>query len=434
MPTRITKRTVDGVEPYERDRFIWDAEIRGFGVKITPHNRKVFLLVYRFPRGRAGRVRRYTIGTYGNVTPDQARADAKKLIGEISQGVDPMARLQAERRTAAAERRAPRNTVEAVARKFVDQHHKAHNRTWAEAERLINRHIVSRWRDRKIGDIRRGEINEALDDIERDSGATTAQSVLKQLRKMFNWYAVRDERFVSPIIRGMARISVRKRARTRTLNDDEIRVVWEALNASPPPFRQLLRFLLVTGQRRGEASAAVQAEFLDDIWRIPPERYKTAKPHVVPLTDLARRQIDDLGELANLGSYVFTTTGDKPYQGHPKAKRELDLEVERILRCRLPRGKQDQPGPLMPHWQVHDLRRTAKTLMQRAKVRPDISERVLGHAIAGVEGTYDQYDYLDEKRDALRRLAGEIKRILSVLPVDRPVSLQAHHPNRTEHE
>ena len=70
----------------------------------------------------------------------------------------------------------------------------------------------------------------------------------------------------------------------------------------------------------------------------------------------------------------------------------------------------------LPNWTLHDLRRTAKTLMVRAGVRPDISERVLGHVIAGVEGTYDRHSYADEKRDALEKLAAMVERILNPLP------------------
>jgi integrase len=64
-------------------------------------------------------------------------------------------------------------------------------------------------------------------------------------------------------------------------------------------------------------------------------------------------------------------------------------------------------------WVLHDLRRTAKSLMVRAGVRPDISERALGHVIAGVEGVYDQHTYDDEKADALNRLASLIDSILN---------------------
>jgi integrase len=81
--------------------------------------------------------------------------------------------------------------------------------------------------------------------------------------------------------------------------------------------------------------------------------------------------------------------------------------------------QQAKPGARiapLPNWTLHDLRRTAKTLMVRAGVRPDISERVLGHVISGVEGTYDRHSYADEKRDALEKLAAMIERILEPLP------------------
>jgi integrase len=78
----------------------------------------------------------------------------------------------------------------------------------------------------------------------------------------------------------------------------------------------------------------------------------------------------------------------------------------------------------IPHWTVHDLRRTARSLMSRAGVRPDIAERALGHAIKGVEGTYDRHSYRDEKADALKRLADLVEKILYP-PVGNVVSLVA---------
>ena len=63
-------------------------------------------------------------------------------------------------------------------------------------------------------------------------------------------------------------------------------------------------------------------------------------------------------------------------------------------------------------WTLHDLRRTARSLMSRAGVRPDIAERVLGHAIKGVEGVYDRHSYREEKAHALKALANLIENIL----------------------
>jgi integrase len=57
-------------------------------------------------------------------------------------------------------------------------------------------------------------------------------------------------------------------------------------------------------------------------------------------------------------------------------------------------------------WRLHDLRRTARSLMSRAGVSSDIAERVLGHVIPGVAGVYDRHNYVPEKRDALNTLSG----------------------------
>ena len=74
---RIEKRTVDSAQPSDRDSYIWDRKLKGFGLKVTPAGRKVYLVQYRLG-GRKGRTRRFTIGPHGKVTPDQARKEAKR--------------------------------------------------------------------------------------------------------------------------------------------------------------------------------------------------------------------------------------------------------------------------------------------------------------------------------------------------------------------
>ena len=96
--------------------------------------------------------------------------------------------------------------------------------------------------------------------------------------------------------------------------------------------------------------------------------------------------------------YVFPGRGKIAFNSFSQRKAELDEKLSD-----------------MDPWVIHDLRRTARSLLSRAGVRPDISERVLGHTIAGVEGTYDRHSYADEKRDALERLAVMIQQILSPL-------------------
>ena len=94
MATKITKRTVDAAMPGERDRFTWDAELRGLGLKVTPKGRKVFVYQYRLH----GTTRRFTIGPYGNPwTVDMARTRASELAVDVSKGRDPSATRKAEK-------------------------------------------------------------------------------------------------------------------------------------------------------------------------------------------------------------------------------------------------------------------------------------------------------------------------------------------------
>ena len=112
---------------------------------------------------------------------------------------------------------------------------------------------------------------------------------------------------------------------------------------------------------------------------------------------------------------MFPSRTKTPFSGFGKSKAKLDRAVLAALKKQAKNGAKVEP---IPNWTLHDLRRTAKTLMARAGVRPDISERVLGHVIAGVEGTYDRHSYADEKRDALEKLAEMIERILNPLPAN----------------
>ena len=120
----------------------------------------------------------------------------------------------------------------------------------------------------------------------------------------------------------------------------------------------------------------------------------------------------------------FRRARDTPF-GFSKSKAALDKAVLQAMQTQAKNRPKVEP---FPNWTLHDLRRTAKTLMVRAGVRPDISERVLGHVIAGVEGTYDRHSYADEKRDALEKLAAMIERILN--PPSSDVATLSEHRTR----
>lgn len=423
MTTRLTKRLVESLKSADRITMHWDSELKGFGVKVMPSGQKVLQFVYRFPRGRAGAVRRYKLGDFGQITVEEARNLAQQHRGEVARGRDPMANLLADRKAAEDAKKAPKRTITKICAEFVERYAKKHNRRWKETERILDRHIVATWGSRQIGTITRADVNELLDEVEDRSGGPMANAVLAQLRKMFNWHATRDDAFNTPIVRGMARVKPKDMKRDRVLTDNEIRVLWKALENTKAPYSNLVKFLLLTAQRREEAAQSRNCEFEGTTWRIPAARYKTGVGNVVPLSADAVALLKDLVDSKKPDNFVFTTTGDKPFSGFSKSKRRLDAEMEKLLREAAGVGKQKLEKPLLEPWRLHDLRRTAKTLMQRARVRPDISERVLGHVIQGVEGVYDRHDYVDEKAAALRVLAATIAQITQAATVKNVVIL-----------
>jgi len=202
----------------------------------------------------------------------------------------------------------------------------------------------------------------------------------------------------------MARTKGKDRARDRVLSDEEMRDLWAALDQAkvPPCYPPFIRALLLTGQRRNEVARSDWREISAGIWTIPATRYKTKLEHVVPLTDAV---LALLGEPKAKGFVFSNDGGGHPLAGFGKPKAALDRKIDEIRKAR---GLES-----MPAWRLHDLRRTARSLMSRAGVSADVAERVLGHVIAGVRGVYDRHGYEAEKRDALERLAALVERIVN---------------------
>ena len=252
---------------------------------------------------------------------------------------------------------------------------------------------IAPWGGREFTSIPRGDVAALLDNIEDMAGPVAADNALKRVSAICTWYASRHDDYASPIVKGMRRSNTKERARDRILTDDELRAVWQAASENGT-FGAFVRLLLLTGQRREKVAAMRwQDVSVDGVWTIPAEAREKGNANELPLPKAALAIIKAQPHY-ELNTYVFAGRGGSHYSGYSKGKLALDAKVS------------------IPGWRLHDLRRTARSLMSRAGVRPDISERVLGHAIAGVEGVYDRHSYRDEKAHALKALAGLIDNIL----------------------
>jgi integrase len=379
---------------------------RGFGVRVTAAGARAFVLNYRL----RGREHRFTIGAWPDWSVLKAVREARNLRQRVDRGENPID----DRTPSPATATVASILDEFVARYVRNPKQPLRTRTADEYESAFNRLVKPRIGRMGIYDVRRSHFIKMLDEIEDANGPVAADRTLAYVRKAFNWYATRDDQFNVPVVRGMARVKPRERARTRVLSDDEIRILWPVLDEAGT-FRAFVKTLLLTGQRRDEVAHMNRKEIdSDGIWAIPAERYKSKRPNFVPFSQAALAVIAAQPKYDDC-DYVFPSRAKTPYSGFSKSKAKLDKATLAAMKKQAKKGAKVEP---IPNWTLHDLRRTAKTLMARAGVRPDISERVLGHVIAGIEGTYNRHSYADEKRGALEKLAEMIERILNPLPAN----------------
>jgi integrase len=380
MKVLLTQDYIDtAVAAGGADRTIhWDIAQPGFGLMTTAAGAKSFVVQYR----ANGSSRRATID--GRLSLKAAKKQAKILQGQVATGSDPVVekRHKAELAT---------GTVRAVAELYLKREG-GRLRTANQRKSILERCVYPKIGTRPIGDVRRSEIVKLLDHIADDRGPVIAARTFEIVRKIMNWHAGRSDTFRTPIVRGMWTID--KKTRQRVLNEDELRRLWST--AGSDPFSLLVRFVLLTATRRNEAAHMRWDEIAGDEWTIPSARYKN-KPghhydHLVPLSYAARAL---LAKLPRMGAFAFTTDGKRPIAGFSAMKRRFDKQCG------------------VAGWTLHDLRRTARSLMSQAGVPPDHAERAIGHVIGGVRGTYDRHAYKAEKRAAFEALAALVEQITS---------------------
>ena len=375
-----------------------DPDTRGLFVRITPAGGRSWLAMTRGPDGKQVWA---TIGDAMTMEVSEAREKAREAIQRVKDGS-----------TAKPAPEAPPETFETVAERFIKRWVKQGGkkqdgvslRSAGEIERQFKTYIYPKWGQRSFASIRRGVVTELVDQLVENNGAVQADRVLATLSKLFNWYRQYDEDYVNPIIPEMRRSgSMKDRARERTLNDDEIRALWTDWQTAGT-FGAFCQIALLTGQRRAKVQTMRWEDVSEDgVWTIPAEAREKVNAGTLKLPAAAFAIIKAQPKVKD-HPFVFAGRGKKPIGSFSQQKREM---AERVS---------------VEGWTVHDLRRTARSLMSRAGVRPDHAERTLGHVIAGVGGTYDRHGYVTEKAEALGKLAGLVDLILNP-PKDNVVAL-----------
>jgi len=398
---KITKRTLDALQAGAIAGFLWDEDLKGFGVKTSANGAASYVVQYRLG-GREAKTRRYTIGGHGSPwTPATARSEAARLLMLVAQGLDP----------AESDKQRRREAVDLAFSNYADRFAgSCRGRGWRTlVNRSLRLHIKPVLRDKALPTITRPDVVAVFDRMPAEQVANR-RNVFAVLRRLFRWAVSRGDIPASPM-EGMETPHAVK-PRERWLSDKELARVWLHAAKCSHCFRPIVRLLIVTGQRREEIGG-LQWEELDRDereMRLSGTRTKNGEPTSVPLNDLA---IAELDQVAGSESWprrgrVFPTATGGAFTAYHKGKTKLDKLIS-----------QDGGTPVEP-WRLHDLRRTLATGFQRLGVRFEVTEAVLNHvggSRSGVAGIYQRHDWKPEKREAMAAWNDHLSRALAGMRV-----------------
>lgn len=397
---------------------------KGLSIRITPEGSKTWVFRYVFGQketlkdGKRIKIpipRRMTLGSYPGTSLAEARELHAKALQDVKKGIDPGLK---QKEAKAALKAAP--TISELIDEFWDMELQS-KKSGVETKRLLDKDIIPAWKNRKVADIKRRDIVLLLDAV-RKRAPITANRVLGALTRMFNFAAERGIIEDSPCTR------IRKgteKGRDRVLTDEEIRLLWAALDLDNRQVdmyhltKLALKMILLTGQRPGEVTGMAWDEINDTSWNIPKERMKNAEPQQVPLTYMALEIIECAKPYSN-GPYVFISPQGPGFARKRKSQAKVPQEHD------APMTAHALSRALVRHWveigfkedaerfTPHDLRRTVRTRLASLGVDDVVGEKVLGHKLQGVLSIYNRHSYADEKRKALERWERELKRILGI--------------------
>ena len=459
MPSKkaLTDRDLKALKPAQAGRryVVLDTVVPGFGIRVTGHGRRTFVLIARYPGSsnptrralgeyaplspadlkEAERAHSTALGTEPDLTFDQyllrtcgpttlagAREKARRWKTLIARGIDPKDQEERQRQ---AEQEKRKNTFGAVAEDFIAEKLPG-ERKGREVARDIRRDLIPELGEDPITEITDERVISIIKAKKRGTakkrGAPAqARNLLGVAKRLFAWAV--DQRCyglkASPVesVKPTAIIGQKKKRR-RILSDDELRALWRAAVRMPYPAGPVYRLLILTALRLNEAAGphVSEPDVRNKVWIIPADRMKArnsdARPHAVPLTAEILALFESLPRFNRVGFLFSTTFGEKPVSIGDKIKKKLDARMLRTLRALARMRGEDPKSVQLTNWVNHDIRRTVRSNLSRLKVTEEAREAVLAHVRPGIKDNYDVYDYLDEKREALELWAARLRSIV----------------------
>ena len=373
---KLTDRQIQLTKPPVSGR-VTLSDGNGLQLRITSSDKRSWSLQYRYQ----GAMRKYTIGSYPEITLKDARARNTELRASIQAGNDP----QTSKKLA----RSPSSTnVEECFEEYLRDHLKINvQKSWPEYERAMRRDVLPFVGKIEIEALDKPAIRAVIRRITDRGSMVLANRVLQYISGMLKWAVGVGYITVNPA----ADIPkpFKERSRERVLSLDEVRTILSVCDSLAGVQAAFVKFLLFSGQRLNEIAKLTRHEILDDHIAIPRDRNKSGETIITPL-------LPHLQDILNMcprgnGQYIFSTTlGEKPISGFSQIKSQLH----------------NASG--ITDWTFHDFRRSMATALADAGMDQFNIKCALNHKDNSVTGVYDRSYHIKAKSKALSKWHGLI--------------------------
>ena len=364
----------------------------GLSARVTPKGKVIFQMRYRY----GGKLSRLDLGSYPLMSLKQARNENQRLRGELEQGHDPKVVRALEKQSIAGAL-----SLEELFGQWYDSYCSKNKKGHGEIKRSFTLHVFPKLGKLPAEKIALHDWLALLEELAQDRPGI-ADRVLTNAKQLLKWGVKRQILSSNPLsdIYAKEDLQIKKVAGARSLDDDEIRMLFTAMDRSRMAMKNklYLKLCLIFGCRNGELRLSEKEHFdLENlVWTIPPENHKlgasSGKPLLRPIIKEIVPLIEQVKELSGKSKFMFTNAGSDEPMGR-SAPLALPYNIMQWLR----RHREYE----MKHWSIHDLRKTARTNLS-SLTEPHIAEIILGHRLPGSWQVYDHYDYLPEQEQAYR--------------------------------
>jgi integrase len=372
---RLNDLVVKRLKPAERPYLVWDSHQRGLAVSVQPSGHAAYKVIY----SRAGKSHWLDVGNVRDVPLEKARLIAARTMLAVAEGKNPAAERRAER---------AQGTFDELATRYREEYARVKNKSWAQADQLVRRHLLPRWGKMKAADVSRDEVEK---EIARIKAPILSNQVLASASAIFSWAVKKKVVTINPCI-GIERHETR--SRERVLTEEELPLFWNALDDVDPVRAAALRVILLCGQRPGEVCHMRSEHLAGSWWTMPglPQAElgwpgtKNGNSHRIWLPKPAMALLPDFE-----AGFVF----GRALYGIDATMREICAKIG------------------IPRTTPHDLRRThGSTVTGMGFGRPAMN-RVQNHKEGGIADVYDRHDYSEEIKRVMEAVAARITGLIS---------------------